>query len=1300
MSRNQDIVNSIVFKTYSDVLISIEAAISNFSGSVRGDSSSDIIRANWHVKSQSYKLYIEPYLDNVKLRSANLCVTGLPRLYLVWVSKTSKADGRYKKSIESFYGRRRDSIVSGGEKQSFGLSDKVKKEVGEFFIGQLQLVAEMCLGRNYPVMSEMEISFPYETLLTILKNVRDDRLKAAAGNLIHNLYIDRDPQTTIKLPRYTRTLSDIVKSSQGLLVCVDSSRVCEFGLLQSIISYHFNKLKGKPFAQHTSSFTNILHKLVSFHFYGQLDRMIEVTQLLVSSLERGSFDVDHGNHEGGISVAALSQRISKQKRRQSKIRMPDSVSMKRRMSVKLPSVHGEADVEDEENEDEEDEVPQNIDRDNSERDKSEITVGPDMWRDILEVYESPIVYALSLLVAIGSIALSAYIYLEDDKSYFWTYFNFAVYGFYLVELLLHFTLHVAAKQPVKNFFLNFFNVMEIILLVVFVLQYFNFFNIFLIATASRFFRFFALIGLVKFTKIVYSPKETEQFLEWVEADRYKKTSEYTLKTMVKMVQTLCSVQENIADFNMSQFLKSFSQLSSGAQSDEAELKRAFESIFSYEAIQVSSEEKDLIYLDLMMYHYSPLVQISLQLLMTHHSSRRLLLSNMSNLQLITSNTGEKEYELMESIVIRLRRNADTHEIWGKLLQEDHKEINKDMFNDLNTITEYCKKRREVLEFDQVYEPIKFSQNILRNLGCFEICVRIMALMGSITHDDVSSESHQNTRNLVLMSNNLLYWFILDNSVNQKLAFGELSFFIRTVDEKINSHKVILAIFKNNLRLMELVPKKHIGDFLQLILANGKRPEYLALMTSIINVGEKNVIANQYEVIKLMSTPDNVKKVIHYFCPVRSPEYAKKIELMREFIDVQDITVDQLPAELAYHLELMSLMSRCTIGVSGMTTIEAKVQSMFFFVDILEALLDPKCLLLGKIRLGLFLFNSVIDVETNLPALKDADCIWKFIASTEEVFAFAKDELRQIEKNGWSAPTSNRQKIEYMIVCAMIVNGYFSKYYDPSIFKPDIGQSLVGVKRVEMKEMQANELIKSLYSKITLIYEMVSPLLSETHHTQLFNTLVTLNEQSKVKFVANVSNLHERFLKSDAEYALENNVNDADAAFNRFITSLSTNKDIESYASEQLTNFVNTLESLPWKSSPSVADVRFEPLIEKIVSHIRFTIQVANQGDEIVKSISPEGTATAKWMLEIFRTMIEKRWGMTIFERDEEGGEEQDEAIADILGVYHSSGITEMCLDLISRGIDEALQVDYFLDICILFFNEINSVGNWISRVKL
>jgi hypothetical protein len=64
--------------------------------------------------------------------------------------------------------------------------------------------------------------------------------------------------------------------------------------------------------------------------------------------------------------------------------------------------------------------------------------------------------------------------------------------------------------------------------------------------------------------------------------------------------------------------------------------------------------------------------------------------------------------------------------------------------------------------------------------------------------------------------------------------------------------------------------------------------------------------------------------------------------------------------------------------------------MFNFVDIIDAMLDPNCLLVAKIRLGLFLFNAVVDVETMLPAFKDADCIWRFIIASQEVFAFAKE----------------------------------------------------------------------------------------------------------------------------------------------------------------------------------------------------------------------------------------------------------------------------------------------------------------------
>ena len=38
----------------------------------------------------------------------------------------------------------------------------------------------------------------------------------------------------------------------------------------------------------------------------------------------------------------------------------------------------------------------------------------------------------------------------------------------------------------------------------------------------------------------------------------------------------------------------------------------------------------------------------------------------------------------------------------------------------------------------------------------------------------------------------------------------------------------------------------------------------------------------------------------------------------------------------------------------------------------------------------------------LPSLKDAACMWRLLEAMQETFAFAKDDLRQIEKNGWAA----------------------------------------------------------------------------------------------------------------------------------------------------------------------------------------------------------------------------------------------------------------------------------------------------------
>ena len=49
--------------------------------------------------------------------------------------------------------------------------------------------------------------------------------------------------------------------------------------------------------------------------------------------------------------------------------------------------------------------------------------------------------------------------------------------------------------------------------------------------------------------------------------------------------------------------------------------------------------------------------------------------------------------------------------------------------------------------------------------------------------------------------------------------------------------------------------------------------------------------------------------------------------------------------------------------------------------------------------------------------------------------------------------------------------------------------------------------------------------------------------------------------------------------------------------------------------------------------------------------------------------------MSIYERDEEGGAEQDEASMPIIEAFDKCGVTHLCIDLIALGIDEGLQIE-------------------------
>jgi hypothetical protein len=99
----------------------------------------------------------------------------------------------------------------------------------------------------------------------------------------------------------------------------------------------------------------------------------------------------------------------------------------------------------------------------------------------------------------------------------------------------------------------------------------------------------------------------------------------------------------------------------------------------------------------------------------------------------------------------------------------------------------------------------------------------------------------------------------------------------TLDNGIDSHKSIEAIFSMNEMLMRQLPHEHLQSMVENIISNGKSHKYLSLFRCIASVGDKNILENQMEIIKCLSTTGRLQKIGCYLVPINHPEYEPKIK---------------------------------------------------------------------------------------------------------------------------------------------------------------------------------------------------------------------------------------------------------------------------------------------------------------------------------------------------------------------------------------------------------------------------------------
>ena len=1306
---NQQVVENIIFGVNSSLLISMQVDEENMVDTLFGDKES---------------IYVKALTNNAGFGPAhvlgrNLFERGCPVVKLTWSSFAE--DSIYM--AKTLYGvepvpanmvMRQKAVVQSRSPDAVN----ARAHVIEFLRAQLLLSAEMCLGRNYPVMEAMEKDYPFQTLMSLYLLGQDDETKRFVLTLILRLYVDRDPQRVSYLPRLTRTVKYVgadrkLGVTEPRLPCVEDDRLSNFSLLQYIIKEEFAKMKGDHFKSHAASLAHLMHKLILFNFYGNQERMTDVIATIVDTLDRRGLDVRV------VCEKQLSRRMT---RRQS---LSTSKSSKHLLRDRSSNNMDGADGDEEEEE------------------------KPDTWQSrTLAWLESTSMTIFMLFLVLISLAVAGYQiaalrepeYNVDDfddaanqhddvvsdpdanlRDYlFWI--DVGIFIMFAVEFTTRFGCYWNVRGEIGSFWEDPFNWLDFVVILIdaLLLGLGS-----LLAEAKDAGSFSKGLRMLRIAKVVRMFRLMKQMVnkgvriwsKWKSPPRFVASPADDLNTMNELAHSLRATQRVVDDRNLSIMLSAFHEwmeededesrsgtpfsfgrglkgtVQGNGYKDKSPVEIFLEMRDHFDGLAVSSVALDDIFLDLIMYNDHELVQSTMDVLMHHHQAHSQLLNNFKNVQLLSLSKHELQFQRISRTLNEVNGAVDAFPLWGHLLMPEHMETLTKLMANLNLLTDMCRTRREVLVIAEEFEPDELMQDMLRNCGTFPALMRLLHLVDNLDRAGFEPEAVRKNKEMLKVASELLYWFSLSNEANQAMCFDDLEFFVEAIDAKIDSHVMLEATFKDNSGLMKACPKFLIGDLVKKISENGRFPEYLVLLSNVTCAGEKNILEKQFEVILGLAAPESAKRVLQYFCPVTHPDYQKKSKLMVPLVNRRELREKDLPRDLAYHLELVKVVTGCTVGRINITSVEAKVQSLWNFVDVVNAILDNNSPLLIRTRLAYFFHHAMVDVEMKIPSLYYAQCVWDLLATFNEVFAASKDMLRQIEKNGWAAPTSHRQLIEYMVVGVVITAGYFEIYFDRSLFKLDAGASATersGGEKVKMRESQGDELIRTLFGRISDLFDLQSPLLCSEHKNYMYRALCALNKAAKVPIVALVENV-----ELENEAAMEE-IRAADGAksrnivskkFEEFTAAIEESEEVQEVLAAEADAFIDKIEGVPLSSDPADSDVRYEPLMHKLVMHMSHSLSTQEVDGNLLRVMDDRCTATSTWVIRMFRSMIERKWGMTIDERDDDGGEEQDIAASGVMETLNNCGATVLCLDFIAPGIDRDLQVEAVKLLVALLFME-------------
>lgn len=223
---------------------------------------------------------------------------------------------------------------------------------------------------------------------------------------------------------------------------------------------------------------------------------------------------------------------------------------------------------------------------------------------------------------------------------------------------------------------------------------------------------------------------------------------------------------------------------------------------------------------------------------------------------------------------------------------------------LRDLASACRVQTSKLLGTQIYRPNHKIQDMLRNLGAFEVALTVLQLESELrggedrgANDDDSvklsedsemlgisedarkeNEVEANIRDILVLCNTFLAWFIKHNEKNQELAFVHLETFTQSLSSGIGSSLLIAEIFRGNPLLIKSFPPKLIVQCADLLATEATRPEYLDVLEALVwqpTHDSPNNLDIQHAIIHELTDPVR-KDTIIYLCEVSHRQYSVRL----------------------------------------------------------------------------------------------------------------------------------------------------------------------------------------------------------------------------------------------------------------------------------------------------------------------------------------------------------------------------------------------------------------------------------------